>query len=287
VSLTGLIPAVTDLGQVLTAPDNLALTTGHAATAGAMGLTLQSVLAASRRDIKRERLCFVGLGAIGTATLRTVLGCLQQPAALTLCDVPAKREHLEALAREARKLFGFRGDIAILSTSGSLPTEAYQADVFIGATNVPNVIAVDRLKAGAIVVDDSFPLCFDLTAALRRFRQSGDILCVAGGSVDVPGGIKWDLALPSGIPGFARQQVAKLLLPSNRMITGCILSALLPQAQGLRPTVGSVTLDDCGAYWDGFARLGIKAAPLHCGPWFATAADIDRFTAASTTVAAK
>ena len=36
VSLTGMIPAVTDLGLALTAPDGVTLTTGHAATASAM-----------------------------------------------------------------------------------------------------------------------------------------------------------------------------------------------------------------------------------------------------------
>ena len=86
-------------------------------------------------------------------------------------------------------MFGFRGEIRVLTTTGPLPREAYDADVFVGATNVPNVIAVEQLRPGAIVVDDSFPLCFDLAAALRRFRQSGDILFASGGSVQVPGGV--------------------------------------------------------------------------------------------------
>jgi predicted amino acid dehydrogenase len=287
VSLTGLIPAVTDLGRALTTTEDVALTTGHAATASAMGLTLQSVLSAARRDVRQQRVCFVGLGAIGTATLRTVLSCLEHPAALILCDVPAKKDHLQALAQEARRTFGFRGKIAIVSTNGALPESAYEASVFVGATNVPNVIAVDRLRPGSIVVDDSFPLCFDFAAAQRRFAQAGDILFASGGSVAVPDGVRWDLALPSSIPGFARRQVAKYLLPPNDMITGCILSALLPQLRGLRPTVGSVTLEDCRAYWDGFAHIGVKAAPLHCGSWFPTTADLDRFRIAPTIVAAK
>ena len=58
---------------------------------------------------------------------------------------------------------------------------------FIGATNVPNVIAVDQLRPGAIIVDNSFPLCFDLAAALRRFRQAGDILFASGGFGAGPG----------------------------------------------------------------------------------------------------
>jgi amino acid adenylation domain-containing protein len=286
VSLTGLIPAVTDLGRALKDDSGVALTTGHAATASAMGLTVQSVLSATRRNLRRQSLCFVGLGAIGTATLRTILGCIDHPEAITLCDVVAKRGELEKLAREAKSVFSFRGDIRVLTTTGPLPREAYDADVFIGATNVPNVIATEQLRPGAIIVDDSFPLCFDLSSALRRFRQTGDILFAAGGSVQVPGGVSWDIALPSAIPGFARGRIASALAPSERMITGCILSALLPYANGLKATVGEASLEDCRDYWNAFATMGVTAAPLHCGAWFPTADDIDRFRVASVRSAA-
>jgi hypothetical protein len=183
-------------------------------------------------------------------------------------------------------VFSFRGDIRVLTTTGPLPREAYDADVFIGATNVPNVIATEQLRPGAIIVDDSFPLCFDLSSALRRFRQTGDILFAAGGSVQVPGGVSWDIALPSAIPGFARGRIASALAPSERMITGCILSALLPHANGLKATVGEASLEDCRDYWSAFATMGVTAAPLHCGAWFPTADDIDRFRVASVRSAA-
>ena len=70
---------MTDLGRALSGDSGVALTTGHAATASAMGLTVQSVLSATRRNIREENVCFVGLGAIGTATLRTILGCIDHP----------------------------------------------------------------------------------------------------------------------------------------------------------------------------------------------------------------
>ena len=65
------------------------------------------------------------------------------------------------------------------------------------------------------------------------------------------------------------------------MITGCILSALLPQANGLKPTIGEANLDDCRDYFAAFATMGVTAAPLHCGGWFPSADDIDRFRVAS------
>jgi hypothetical protein len=65
------------------------------------------------------------------------------------------------------------------------------------------------------------------------------------------------------------------------MITGCILSALLPKSAQMRPTIGEATFADCKAYWDGFARLKVEAARLHCGQWLPMAADIERFRSMS------
>jgi len=277
ISLTGLIPAATDLGLAVTRLDGVELTTGHAATAASMGLTIEAVASAAGRDLHQAQMCFVGLGAIGTATLRTVLGCLDHPAALLLCDVPAKRGHIEALAHEATTVLGFGGEIIFAEATGGLPDFAYHADLFVGATNVTDVIDVARLKPGAIIVDDSFPLCFDLEAAIRRIESAGDILFVNGGSIRLNEELHWNCALPAGTPAVSRSFLSQALLPSSEMITGCILSALLPQAGDFRPTIGAVTLEHCRDYWRGFGHLGIAAAPLHCGAWSPKSADLDRF----------
>jgi hypothetical protein len=49
----------------------------------------------------------------------------------------------------------------------------------------------------------------------------------------------------------------------------------------LKPTVGEASLDDCRDYFAAFATMGVTAAPLHCGGWFPSADDIDRFGAAA------
>ena len=276
VALTGLIPAATDLGRSLTAPDGISLTTGHAATATSMGLTIEAIAAATNRDLREEMVCFVGLGAIGTATLQTTLACSFHPRALMLCDVPAKRGHLESLAHDIRVREGFRGEIYVATTTGRLPEKAYRASFFVGATNVPDVIDVDRLNAGSIIVDNSFPLCFDLQKAMRRFNATSDILCVQGGSVALNEPFYWDLALPPGISVLAPSGVAAAMFPSSTAITGCILSSLMP-ALGLRPTLGTVSLEQCREHWAAFAKLSIKAAPLHCGSYSVTARDLFSF----------
>jgi len=282
VALTGLIPAATDLGLALRAPEGVTLTHGQASTAAAMALTVAGVMRATERTLQNEMLCFVGLGGMGTATLRTLLTSLDHPRSLILCDVPAKRSYLEALAHEIRVSLGFRGEIDVATQSGELPNKAYQATLFIGATNVPNVIDIERLLPGSIIVDDSFPLCFDSAAALRRFSSSGDVLCVEGGSVCLREQFKWEFALPPGIPSFLQERHAPSLLPPSKFITGCILSSILPNAAEVRATLGPLGTVDCSAYWEAFARLGIESAPLHCGSWSPDRSAIIKFRSLTT-----
>jgi hypothetical protein len=151
---------------------------------------------------------------------------------------------------------------------------------------VPDVIDIDRLAPGSIIVDDSFPPCFDLAAAVRRFNTACDVLCVAGGAVRLPEPFKWELAVPPGAPAPLRIRQAEALMPPARAITGCIFSSVLPLSAGLQPTVGGLATQDCKAYWDGFARLGIEAAPLHCGSWTPTPADLLKFASNTATTGA-
>jgi len=276
VALTGLVPAATDFGRALTAPDNLAITTGHAATASSIGLTVQAAARACGRALRHETMCFVGLGAIGTAALQTILARLEHPRALILCDVPAKRERLEELARTVKGEYGFRGAIEIATSGAGVSERAYQAGFFVGSTNMPGVIEIDKLRPGSIIVDDSFPFCFDYAAARRRFDLKADILCLSGGSVRPAGMLDWSFAALAEIRATSGEMIS--FLPNNDMITGCIFSALLPSLAGVPPTLGPVSLQDCMKYWDAFERIGVSAPALHCGPWRPTAADLRRFS---------
>jgi amino acid adenylation domain-containing protein len=276
-ALTGLIPAVTDFGRALQLRDDLAITTGHATTASAIVLTATSVARAAARNLTDETIAFVGLGGIGAATLRLMSDRPIHPRALILCDVPAKGRELERLADELRTSFGYRGDIEIVPAHGAAPAEVYRSRFIIGATNVPGVLEIDRLTAGTIVVDDSFPHCFDLDSAVSRMSSRGDVLLVDGGLVSPPGRIEWSVTLPAGIAAILGRHAEASLLPDTASITGCILSSLLARDNDALATTGPVSAATCRDHWRTLEWMSIGAAPLVCGRWSPSTAYLDQF----------
>jgi predicted amino acid dehydrogenase len=277
-ALTGLIPAITDFGRALEPRQGLALTTGHATTASAIVLTAMAAARAAARKLADETIAFVGLGAIGTATLRLLSDLPVHPRGLILCDVPAKARELEQLADELRTASGYRGDVEVVSAHGTVPAAVYRSRFIIGATNVPGVLEIDRLAPGTIVVDDSFPHCFDLDQAIGRMASRGDVLVVDGGLVSPPGTIEWSVNLPAGIAAVLGHHPEASLLPGSTSITGCILSSLLAQGDAALATPGPVSAATCRDHWQTLERMRIVAAPLGCGRWSASAAYLERFS---------
>jgi predicted amino acid dehydrogenase len=284
-ALTGLLPAATDLGRALRPPPGVTITTGHATTASAVVLTAMSATNAVGRRIRDESVSLVGLGAIGTATLRLMLDRGMTPQRLVLCDVPAKVGELKRLAAEVRSAFSYCGALQVVLTSGRVPPEVYQCGLIIGATNMPGVLDVKRLASGTIVVDDSFPHCFDSDLAVRRMTSQGDVLLVEGGFVLPPGPIEWTVALPDNLSSRFDVLLETNLLPlqNTNAITGCILSALLSNSHGATASVGPAGLEACREHWEVLARLGIGAAPLRCGSWSVPEGNLASFRAGGMT----
>jgi amino acid adenylation domain-containing protein len=278
VALTGLIPAVTDLGRALAPRNGMAITTGHATTASVIVMTSVSAAHAAGRPRLGEPIAFVGLGAIGTATLQLMLDQNLFPTSLTLCDVPAHHERLEQLAHEARNKLGFKGDIRIVTSNGSAPEEVYQSRFIVGATSMRGVLDVERLLAGTIVVDDSFPHCFNPADAADRMTSHGDVLLVNGGLVSPPGSMKWDVALPRGwaAMGIKNGPPETGLMFAANEITGCILSSLLTSSRGAPPTTGPVTVERCREHLQLLQALGVRAV-LRCGGWSPNETYLSRF----------
>jgi hypothetical protein len=137
----------------------------------------------------------------------------------------------------------------------------YEADLVLGAISaeVP-VLDIDRLRPGTIVVDDSFPHCFDPGTAGRRMAERGDVLVVGGGLLSAGATQRTTIDDPMLRP--YRSHLTGLRLPDT--VASCQLEALLQfNRPELPPVLGVVDLALALSYWQALAELGVEAAPLH------------------------
>jgi predicted amino acid dehydrogenase/acyl carrier protein len=270
VSLTGLLPSATRYGLALqeAVPDGDArrITTGHATTTAAIVLAVQRILREAGRCLPQERVGFVGLGSVGTASLRALLRCLPHPKEIRLCDIYSKREALLELRRELTEELGYHGPVHVLESRGTVPLDLYASSLFIGATNVPDLLDVDRLAPGALLVDDSSPHCFRLDRAISRLRAQQDILFTEGGMLRAPQPLRQTVYVPAGLEQAVQTIPAEVFANHDpHHITGCVLSALLSaQRTDLPATVGFPSVQTCLVHYDALTRLGFEAGALHC-----------------------
>lgn len=272
VSLTGLIPSATDYGRAIAKAiegrnDLPKITTGHATTCSAVVLTIKKILEVSQRSLEQEKVAFIGLGSIGISTLRLMLRTLPHPKSIILCDIYSKLNFIESVQQELMKAYGFQGQIQIATSASELPSEIYEATLIIGATNVPDILDIKRLKPGTLIVDDSGPHCFSPEQAIKRFEEYKDILFTEGGVLQASHPIKTVLYLPEWIKNNLTENLWESdFKPTNpHNITGCVLSSLLSSRfEDMEPTVGLVDVETCVQHYQGLERLGFQAADLHC-----------------------
>ncbi|MPY65051.1 non-ribosomal peptide synthetase, partial [Streptomyces spongiae] len=291
VSLAGMIPSLTGYGfDVLreTPAATAALTTGHATTTVSVVKTVHAALAATGRDLAELTLAVVGCGSIGTSSLRLLLARgPRPPARLLLCDLPGSGPRLSRLAAELSADHPTTR-VQVVESGRGLPAEVYEADVVVTAVSGPTTLLdPDRLRPGTIVVDDSFPHCFDTGRALDRMKGAQDVLVVGGGllaldttETHVPEDLR-SLALTGGQGRGATAD--RHQLPGT--LASCRLESLLhahltgpgpgpvpgpgrPSRPGTNPTPpplihGLVDLPRALAHWDAADTAGIRPAPLH------------------------
>jgi predicted amino acid dehydrogenase/acyl carrier protein len=271
VSLTGLIPSATNYGHAIAASISRtelpSITTGHAATAATVVLTIERLLEAAGRSLSDAHVGVLGWGSIGRTSLRLLLHTLPHPAAITVCDVYGIRDRADDIRQELVDLVGYRGPVRVVESRGKVPAEFYESTVMLGATNVANVLDISRMRPGTVIVDDSGPHCFSVPAAVRRLREAEDILFTEGGVLRSPHPIEWVRYLPR----IAEQTALATYLGSiarhdPMRITGCVLASLLcARFPDLGPTVGDADDDSCAKHYERLHQLGFAAADPHCG----------------------
>lgn len=268
-ALTGLLPSATDYGQAILdgeGPHPVAITTGHAAVVAAVISAITRTLEAAGRDLREERVAFLGLGSIGTAALRLLLSALPHPAALLLCDLGARRAALEALGQEVTGELGFAGSLCLLEADGlSLPEAVYSTTLIVGATNVPDVVDISRVRPGTLIIDDSGPHCFEVARAIERFQVQGDILFTEGGALLPPEPIRETVYAPDKRVHAAQDATRLRVSHYHEYLMGCVLSGLLAaREEDLAPTIGLVSNKASRLHLKRLQELGFQAAPLHC-----------------------
>jgi hypothetical protein len=193
-----------------------------------------------------------------------MLSCLPHPARLSLCDLYSKQESLESLGRELFDELGYSGEVRLLASRHELPAEVYEASLMIGATNVADILDIDRVAPGTIVVDDSAPHAFQPEEALRRFHERGDILVTEGGVLLAPEPLPLRVFVPEGLEPWLTAGLVSLMARSNPWyITGCVLSGLLSaRFAHLAPTIGLIDRQTALDHYETLDALGFKAAGL-------------------------
>jgi predicted amino acid dehydrogenase len=287
VSLTGLIPSATDYGrsikQWINGHDNLpAITTGHATTTATIVKTITGILEQTDRDFADEKVAIVGLGSIGYATLRLMLEVMPHPIELILCDLYHKADSLEEIRNELLEKLGFNGSIRVVTTRGRIPDAIYDASFVLGASNVPGILDIKRIRPGTLLVDDSFPPCFRLSDAIRRIEEQQDILFTTGGLLRCSEEIKETIYLPDGagelFASLGVDKVQRLAGRDPREITGCILSSLLTgHGPDIQTTIGPVEIEDSLAHYKLLDKLDLEAARPQCEGFFIDSEIIEKF----------
>lgn len=267
VSLAGMIPSLTGYGfaveRLLSGKPTPELTTGHATTVVSVVKAVAGALAAAQRSLAESDVAFVGLGSIGRASLELLLDCFPHPRRLILCDAPGSATRLAELAASL-KTRGYRGPIELAEATPHAPDAVYAASVIVGATSAPNVIDVNRLQSGAILIDDSFPPCFDRERAVARMRERADVLVIGGGALRV-GSTERVVYMPPAGAGFRDRIAGQLALGE---IASCQLESLLRAADASLPlTRGLVTLDGARAYFAVVERAGFLPGAWQLGDY--------------------
>ncbi|MEN2427852.1 amino acid adenylation domain-containing protein [Chromobacterium vaccinii] len=263
VTLTGMLPSATRYGADMesdSAAGGPVISTGHATTVAAVKLNVDAALVAAGRRFRGERLGILGLGSIGAGALRLLVDASTQPAEILLADVQARMEHLEAIKERLLGL-GVSCPIRLIVSSAVVPEAFYDSTLIVGATSVPELLDVDRLRPGTILVDDSFPKCVNIERAILRMRDRQDLLITDAGMLSAPHPLKLDFVVLD--ESRRAESLDNMRFRSPERMTACVLSSALSAVDSAsRPTRGTPRAEDVDAHLDGLRRHGFLASAL-------------------------
>ncbi|MDP8241217.1 MAG: amino acid adenylation domain-containing protein [Candidatus Hatepunaea meridiana] len=277
ISLTGLIPSATDYGkdivkylnsntlrQVLT-PDATLITTGHATTIGTILLQIEKTIMETGRSFQNENVGILGLGSVGSVLALSMLQVFPHPKKIILCDLYNRREYLEDLKDRIKREYKFKGQVDIQFSQPYPPDQFYDSSFYIGATNVAEILQIEKLMPGSIVIDDSGPHCFHIGEAIKRIQDKSDILITEGGVLFTPENLNVTSYVPEQMQNIYRKNNTDPYEGFNsRHLTGCVLSCLLTlKDENITPTIGIPLADDCVENYTTLKKRGFTGGEFH------------------------
>jgi CRP-like cAMP-binding protein/predicted amino acid dehydrogenase len=240
----------------------LQVTTGHAVTAISCVRTFTRGVTHAGLDIEAEQLTVVGMGSVGRSFLDLLLTRDRLPRRIVLSDLPSQTKRLRGIAEtlQARLPAGTSIEVVPTNSQGALEPDhpAYDSRLLFSATSAPEVIDIDRVLPGTLLVDDSQPHCWSRTKAWARVKARGDVFPCEAGLIDCS-----TLAFRSFFPFDYIEDAA-----AGTTHAWCCLTEglLLARNAHLGPTIGEPTLESMVAYEAAFEEAGLRVAPLRCGP---------------------
>lgn len=275
VSLTGLIPSATDYGQDIVNEVNESglelpiITTGHDTTAASVLCAVEKMLATSGRKIENLRVAFLGMGSVGKSVFELMLDQMPGLHEVMLADLYVNEQAIEIYVKEMINKYPHFKRAELVLSEGGVSEKIYEADLIIGATNVPDIVDVHKFKKGVMIVDDSGPHCFSIDDAIQRLNHSRDILFTEGGVLKSKSAFKVSAFLPREMEKYLEQKGVAAFdnFPMDR-ITGCVLSGLIDHCENRnRNTTGPVKVNDSRSQYLKLKAWGIESAPLHAGQY--------------------
>ncbi len=273
VSLTGILPNITDYGQaIMKAIGERSglpqITTGYGVITSAYLLNIKQLLQVSGRNLTSERIAFLGLGAIGVQILKLMLKCLPQPKEIILCDRQNKSDFLKMLKQELIKNFNFWGKVRIseFHVEDCIPSDLLDATLLINTMAMTNILDITGIKAGTLIVN---PRCFNMKHLFLRIQEHQDILFTLSNILKLPNPIEEIAYLPYSL----KKKVNSSLLEefyskcSHSDIPACSFASLLPSyVQDIKPTLGkSIDMNILSQYYETLEQLKIQGTKLHIG----------------------
>lgn len=283
VSLAGLIPSATEYGIDIVQSfeknnPNVPITIGHATISAGVVLSIERLLDESRRNLKEEKLCIIGLDFTGTLIIKLLLSVLPHPSSIILCDIYKNNNHLIELKKELKEELEYENEISIVPVNGfDLPDKIYDSSIILSAINIPDIIDINKLKLGTLIVDDVWTDCYSKEKAINRFKKYGDILFNDGRYLEVSEPIYRTVYMPEFINNDIIKENQQHFFARNEIV-GCILSSLMcAKFDELKPLVGKIDFRESIKHYNKLKQLGFKGASIHCNDFITSKNDIEKF----------